>query len=152
MTGDARFVRGWEEEEPNMSVYGVIGGIEVQFVAISGCLRWPEKVIPKVLKDANVVVYVLEGYINESTPLNFTNEYHEQYLNHYLHYASILGVDWDRIPWVLALSKIDWAPHIPSIAHIFPESLLHNIKRCIAPKGIGTQELWTEMTELITHQ
>ena len=99
-----------------------------------------DTVIPTVLTNATVVVYVISAFacINLQLP-NFKE---------YVTCAAQVGAHWDDIPWLFVLNKVDIKDQNPLLEYI-PPHFHDTIIRCVAVEDKGVDELWQQLLTLV---
>lgn len=99
-----------------------------------------DTVIPTVLTDASIVVYVVSAFacINMQKP-----DFEE-----YIKCAKQVGVHWDDVPWFFVLNKLDLVDQNPLLEDI-PARFHDTIIRCVAVKDQGVDELWQRILAMV---
>ena len=99
-----------------------------------------DTVIPTVLTDASVVVYVVSAFACS----NMQRPDFEEYIQ----CAAQVGVHWNDVPWLFVLNKLDLVDQNPLLEHI-PAHFHESIVRCVAIKDHGVDELWQRILAVV---
>ncbi|MEM8532634.1 MAG: GTPase domain-containing protein [Chloroflexota bacterium] len=111
----------------------------IQVMTASGAFV-NDTVIPTVLTNATVVVYVISAFACINLQLPDFKEY--------VTCAAQVGTHWDDIPWLFVLNKVDLTDQNPLLEYI-PPHFHDTIIRCVAVEDKGVDELWQWMLNAI---
>ena len=99
-----------------------------------------DTVIPTVLTDATMVVYVISTGVHLNTQRLF--------FDRYVTCAAQIGVHWDDVPWLFVLNIVEPLVENPLHNHI-PPSFHDTIMRCVAITGKGIDDIWQRMLDTV---
>jgi GTPase SAR1 family protein len=139
LTGGQNLTTKASETARFVSLETTKGEMTLQFIALSGTFLYSKDVIPQVLKDASLIVYVISAPFRQQQ---------RGFFDEYTKYATDLRVSWADVPWIFVLNKIDLSSD-NSLLDGIPSKFHDKIIRCIATQGVGVGQVWHSLlTEL----
>jgi 50S ribosomal subunit-associated GTPase HflX len=114
--------------------------LPIRFMAAQGPFVGFEEVIPAILTDARIVVFVIAASQGREQQGPF-----EQYAS----FASDIGVHWNDVPWIFVLNKVDLGKRNPLLADI-PAQFRNDIVQCVAREDKGIEQLWQQIIKTVS--
>ncbi|HEY1173799.1 MAG TPA: GTPase domain-containing protein [Verrucomicrobiae bacterium] len=141
---------GWREtvrtlwkDAVQIELHARVKGVDHLFRTLPGPILYFEKRITELLKDADLIIYVIQPNLMEGDDV-----IQSDFLDKHLKIAKSLGRDWDAGKWLLVMNKADRAKE-SSMLEKFPQVLRKHVIFTQAINGQGLESLLKKIEGMV---